>query len=303
MVRVSTMVKIFVTAMFMSASILPSYDGLLSGAAFAKSEKAKEKSSKSSDKSSKKKSSAKSKSKKTSSATSSNRVVKKPKKKPRKTVAIASVPAASSVEETYGGLPKKKINAALGALNAAHASEQAFQNASPNSRVGRIAAYRDQVLENEMLRAELKDATVLLDTMDAPDLTAEEFAALLATEAAKRDALETEIAVIRTALNALGGENEELETALIAAEMAQAEQDKIIAELDVQSANANAYWDGQVALSERQAELDELDRIASELLAAAANKPITDGVVLEVHRLLELPAPETDEEELAEASE
>lgn len=301
MVHVSTLVKISVTAMFMSASFLPSYDGLLSGAAFAKSEKAKEKSSKSSDKSSKKKSSAKP--KKTSSAKPSNRVVKKPKKNPKKTIAIASVPATASVEETYDGLPKKKINAALGALNAANASEQALQNASPNSRVGRIAAYRDQVLENEMLRAELKDATLLLDTMDAPDLTAEEFAALSATEAAKRDALETEIAEIRTALNALGGENDELETALIAAEMERAEQDKIIAELDDQSANANAYWDGQVALSERQLELDELDRIAAELLAAAANKPITDGVILEVHRLLDLPAPEPDEEELAEASE
>jgi len=34
----------------------------------------------------------------------------------------------------------------LGGLNAAHASENAFAHASPNSRVGRIAAYREAAL-------------------------------------------------------------------------------------------------------------------------------------------------------------
>lgn len=34
----------------------------------------------------------------------------------------------------------------LGALNAAHASENALAHANPNSRVGKIAAYRDAVL-------------------------------------------------------------------------------------------------------------------------------------------------------------
>ena len=47
-------------------------------------------------------------------------------------------------------MPKKSekvsngnIASKLGALNAAHASAKALANASPNSRVGKIAAYRD----------------------------------------------------------------------------------------------------------------------------------------------------------------
>ena len=55
----------------------------------------------------------------------------------------------------------------LGALNAAHASPQALAHASPNSRVGRIAAYRDAVLgravvpsDYDLARAELDAATL-----------------------------------------------------------------------------------------------------------------------------------------------
>ncbi|MBL8696817.1 MAG: hypothetical protein JNK67_00505 [Alphaproteobacteria bacterium] len=40
-------------------------------------------------------------------------------------------------------LDRRSISAALGALNAAHASPTARANAAPNSRVGRIAAYED----------------------------------------------------------------------------------------------------------------------------------------------------------------
>jgi hypothetical protein len=38
------------------------------------------------------------------------------------------------------------LASALGALNAAHASPTARQNAAPNSRVGMIAAYEDRVM-------------------------------------------------------------------------------------------------------------------------------------------------------------
>ncbi len=43
-------------------------------------------------------------------------------------------------EEEYANA-KGKLASKLGALNAYHASPNAFKNASPNSRVGRIAAY------------------------------------------------------------------------------------------------------------------------------------------------------------------
>ncbi len=46
---------------------------------------------------------------------------------------------AEKVEKISNG----SIASKLGALNAAHASATALANASPNSRVGKIAAYRD----------------------------------------------------------------------------------------------------------------------------------------------------------------
>ncbi len=46
--------------------------------------------------------------------------------------------AEKATKVNHGAIASK-----LGALNAAHASATAFANASPNSRVGRIAAYRD----------------------------------------------------------------------------------------------------------------------------------------------------------------
>ena len=46
---------------------------------------------------------------------------------------------AEKVEKISNG----DIASKLGALNAAHASATALANASPNSRVGKIAAYRD----------------------------------------------------------------------------------------------------------------------------------------------------------------
>jgi hypothetical protein len=44
---------------------------------------------------------------------------------------------------------KGKLASKLGALNAYHASPNAFKNASPNSRVGKIAAYWDKLQELE----------------------------------------------------------------------------------------------------------------------------------------------------------
>ena len=56
--------------------------------------------------------------------------------------------AAEEVEEVVDEVEKKK-KLKLGALNAYHASPNAYKNASPNSRVGRIAAYWDKLQEAE----------------------------------------------------------------------------------------------------------------------------------------------------------
>ena len=59
------------------------------------------------------------------------------------------------------------IRRSLGALNAAHANPRALENASPNSRVGRIAAYRNTVLDGQELAAELEEKAALLETLVA----------------------------------------------------------------------------------------------------------------------------------------
>lgn len=225
--------------------------------------------------------------------------------KQQKTKVVKAAPAlveTDPMEEEYEGVKKKNINAALGALNAANASEQAFQNASPNSRVGRIAAYRDQVLETEALREDLDEAEALLDLLTAPDLSAEDYEALRLTELERKEALEQEIAELTTALNAVGGENEELETALDGAIAALEAQNSAIDALDEDYASAQSYWEAEDILAERQEELDAQQALADELLAAAANKPITDDVVAEVHRLLGLPEPIFEDDELAKVT-
>lgn len=62
----------------------------------------------------------------------------------------------------------------LGALNAAHASETALANASPNSRVGKIAAYKEAELKAQAAAAAATDAeavqTAGKDAFDAADL-------------------------------------------------------------------------------------------------------------------------------------
>src|SRR5215475_5581127 len=52
----------------------------------------------------------------------------------------------------------------LGALNAAHASPQALAHASPNSRVGKIAAYKNAALAAQPADQAVADAQSAVDT-------------------------------------------------------------------------------------------------------------------------------------------
>jgi EF hand domain-containing protein len=62
----------------------------------------------------------------------------------------------------------------LGALNAAHASETALAHAAPNSRVGKIAAYKEAELAAKAAAAAAADAeavhTAGQDAFDAADI-------------------------------------------------------------------------------------------------------------------------------------
>jgi hypothetical protein len=75
--------------------------------------------------------------------------------------------------ENHGSIASK-----LGALNAAHASDTALANASPNSRVGKIAAYKE---------AELAAKAAAADAATADQAVADAQAALDAALAANAD--------------------------------------------------------------------------------------------------------------------
>jgi len=262
--------------------------------AMAKSEDSKDKGSK--DKTSKdksKKAKAKKKSEKKKVGSTKPKKVKKAtvKKSAPQTVALASEPAPDIEEELSNGLKIKNIRAALGALNAANASEQAFANASPNSRVGKISAYRDQVLANEELCVALADAIELHDLLEAPDLTPEEYAAAVAASEARQVELEAQIAELEAVIET-SKENPDLADELTATmDALEAERAQTTGLVD-----PRPYYESEQALKLGEEKLKAQQDLASELLEAAANKTVTEEVVEEVHRMLNLPTPRFPED-------
>ena len=176
----------------------------------------------------------------------------------------------------------------LGALNAAHANPNALKHAAPNSRVGRIAAYRDAVLAGEALQAELGAKQAELDGMTPPARPSAEVDVDLAlasqTTAEKADA----VADLEQALADAGGVDAGIE-----AELATARDELVTAQAD--EAALQTEHDDALAYETLEAEVDGLtlqvaDQPALErsLLEAAANKPVTDAVEAAVKQLLGL---------------
>ena len=176
----------------------------------------------------------------------------------------------------------------LGALNAAHASLNALAHASPNSRVGRIAAYRDAVLEGQELQSELDEKSALLETLAPPDRTLADIEAALTGAEADVQTNATSVAALEDALAAAGGSDPTIESDLVAARDAlTAATDAAAALMDEQTAAAEyATLSGEVDTLTQQVEAQpELERT---LLEAAANKPVTDEVEAAVKILLGL---------------
>jgi hypothetical protein len=82
----------------------------------------------------------------------------------------------------------------LGALNAAHASPTAFANASPNSRVGKIAAYKEAAIEAIANDPAVADAQADLDAAKAAALADN---VVTAEEQAEIDSLEADLAAAK----------------------------------------------------------------------------------------------------------
>jgi hypothetical protein len=198
--------------------------------------------------------------KSTGQAEKSKKTVKKAKKK--------------SVAEDLGVSPSE-----LGALNAAHASPTALANAAPNSRVGRIAAYKAAVLEGEELVGELADKQELLDSLTTPELAE---AQLILEDANEK------VATLEQQLADAGGVDPVIE-----AELAIARDDAIKAAEDVallvgELDNPEEYLALTEEVDALEQQLEDQPELERSLLEAAANKPVTDEVEAAVKKLLGL---------------
>ena len=172
----------------------------------------------------------------------------------------------------------------LGALNAAHASETALQNASPNSRVGRIATYRDTVLEGDELRDDLADKEEFLAGLDEPERPLSEI----------EDDLRDALADVREDRERV----EELEEAFetdpsLEDELNQAKEDladsiDVARDLREERRSAVEYEETVEEIADLSEQVEDQEILERETLEAAANKPVTDEVEAAVKALLGL---------------
>jgi hypothetical protein len=201
--------------------------------------------------------------------------------------AKAAISAKTKTKTNHGSVASE-----LGALNAAHASAQAFADAAPTSRVGRIAAYATQaaataalndaignltLAEQNLATAQAALADPLADPLTLADRTqavadaqAEYDAALDAATAAASDPAVTDAqAALDAAQAALA---DPLADPLTLADRTQAVVD---AQADYDAALANAM---QAATAQ-----------TNTLLDAAANKPtpLSEAAQMELDSLLE----------------
>ncbi len=169
----------------------------------------------------------------------------------------------------------------LGALNAAHASANALLHANPNSRVGRIALFRDGVLATGEIEADRNAAQAALGLLTPPTRpTSEVQAEFDLADIALTDA---------NNLVADLADDDPFDQA--AYDLAVEDRDIIAGEVEALGFELSDNLAYDTASSDLQ-DLEDLlvDRplIERELLEAAANKPVTDAVEAAVEDLLGL---------------
>jgi hypothetical protein len=211
----------------------------------------------------------------------------KAKSKEKSKSAAKAKPKKPDLAEELGVHPSE-----LGALNAAHASPNAFANASPNSRVGRIAAYRDAVIAGEELEAALAEKQAQLDGLTAPSRGSAEVQGLLDLAMEETDTAASNVSALETALSEADPTDlatvTQIQTDLASARTSLAEAEAAEAALADELADTVAYetLSGEVAdLTQQVEDQPELER---SLLEAAANKEVTDEVEAAVRLLLGL---------------
>ena len=209
-----------------------------------------------------------------------------------KNIDLASTSDADGTPLAATGKNKVKgLDAQIGALHAVHANLQAFIHANPNSRVGRIATYAISAVAVEGLTQDLADKlaeladsqTALTDATTAFGASTElaDFAALVPSDAGLTfGELQDHYATLSTAdpLTLSPDQAAELTalTTLLGSQPA----------MDLATATQTAA-DLAVEAQTAQALLDAAEQAATDALAAAANKPVTDEVKTYVDTALE----------------
>lgn len=216
------------------------------------------------------------------------------KEKPAKVkrTVVATPKAAPSVSPT----PKPKGNrladtlgvhpSALGALNAANASPTALANASPDSRVGKIALYAEEVTVTRQLILELEAAQSELASLEVPERSIEEIDAALGLARDSKTSLEADLARLQSELAAAGGTNADIEGQITTTETSIEAVDAEIAGLEQERADGEAYAAAAGEVERLEGEVESQEGTQREALEAAANKEVTDEVETAVQKLL-----------------
>jgi hypothetical protein len=174
----------------------------------------------------------------------------------------------------------KAIDSQLGALHAVHANLQAFLHASPNSRVGRIANYALATVATENAATTLADAEASLaaaHTAAGDALSAFVGSPELASfEGSYPDYADYSLATLQsrsTELSQIAAPTPEQTTELmdLNALLTSAAGSNLVSTAAAEDALT-------AAVAADQATLDAAEVVATDALAAAANKPISDDV-------------------------
>jgi hypothetical protein len=208
--------------------------------------------------------------------------VEKTKKVKKTTTKAVVAPAVEAKPKKKAILDELGLSASdLGALNAARANPNALKNASPNSRVGKIAAYRDAVLAGQELEADLAEKTAVLAGLTAPDSPSADIGLELLDAQTETQARQD----IVTDLEGVLAEDDPVLVAaradLAAAELAEAAlQDEYDAAVEYETVAAE--------VEDLTQQVEDQPAVERDLLEAAANKPVTEEVEEAVRRLLGL---------------
>ena len=203
-------------------------------------------------------------------------------KKVKNAVSASAVASAEEDDEDVDVEAKNahgKLASKMGALNAAHASAQAFANASPNSRVGRIRAYYEANRE-------------AMASQDAAMASQDAFDQAFADSAYTQEQYDA----VKAAYDALQDNPDDPDL--------QDAYDQALTENSVEQGTFEDLADKESTALQDAATASEDADAAMSLLEAAANKPVDDEVKAEVDRLLEgkIPDPPAAEDPAADSA-